>query len=101
MVYRIYVEKKSGLDNEATALKNEISTFLGIASVERVRIINRYDTENITKELFDYAVGTVFSEPQLDNVYTSLDTDGAVVSPPSICPVSSISAQTLPLNAFS
>ncbi|MBQ8689670.1 MAG: phosphoribosylformylglycinamidine synthase [Clostridia bacterium] len=79
MVYRIYVEKKCGLDNEATALKNEISTFLGIKSVERVRIINRYDAENITEELFDYAVGTVFSEPQLDNVYRALDTDGAVV----------------------
>ncbi len=79
MVYRIYVEKKSGLDNEAKALKNEISAFLGIKSVERVRILNRYDAENITKELFDYAVGTVFSEPQLDNVYKQLDTDGAVV----------------------
>ena len=59
MVYRIYVEKKAGLDNEAVALMSEISTFLGIKSVERVRILNRYDAENITKELFDYAVGTV------------------------------------------
>ena len=58
MVYRIYVEKKAGLDNEARALKSEISTFLGIKSVERVRIFNRYDAENITEELFDYAVGT-------------------------------------------
>ena len=79
MVYRIYVEKKSGLDNEATALKGEISTFLGINSVQRVRIINRYDAENITEELFNYAVGTVFSEPQLDDVYTELANDGAAV----------------------
>ncbi len=79
MVYRIYVEKKSGLDNEATALKGEISTFLGINSVQRVRIINRYDAENITEELFKYAVGTVFSEPQLDDVYTELANDGAKV----------------------
>ena len=78
MVYRIYVEKKQGLDNEARALKSEISTFLGITSVERVRIFNRYDAENITKELFDYAVGTVFSEPQLDEVYTALEDDGSV-----------------------
>ena len=79
MVYRIYVEKKQGLDNEARALLSEISTFLDIKSVERVRVINRYDAENITEELFNYAVGTVFSEPQLDDVYTELDADGAVV----------------------
>ena len=79
MVYRIYVEKKQGLDNEARALKGEIASFLGITGVERVRLINVYDAENITKELFDYAVKTVFSEPQLDDVYTSLDTDGATV----------------------
>ena len=54
MVYRIYVEKKAGLDNEAAALKSEISTFLGIKSVDRVRILNRYDAENITGELFDW-----------------------------------------------
>ena len=79
MVYRVYVEKKAGLDNEARALHSEISAFLGINSIERVRIINRYDAENITKELFDYAVKTVFSEPQLDDVYTTLASDGAVV----------------------
>ncbi len=79
MVYRIYVEKKKGLDNEAAALKSEISTFLGINSVERVRIMNRYDAENITAELFDYAVNTVFSEPQLDDTYTELCADGATV----------------------
>ncbi len=79
MVYRIYVEKKAGLDNEARALHSEIKTFLGINSVTRVRIINRYDAENITKELFDYAVRTVFSEPQLDDVYSQVENDGAVV----------------------
>ncbi len=79
MVYRIYVEKKPGLDNEARALFSEIKTFLGIESIERVRIINRYDAENITEELFEYAVGTVFSEPQLDDVYKNVENDGAVV----------------------
>ena len=79
MVYRIYVEKKAGLENEANALLSEIRTFLGIDSVERVRIINRYDAENITEELFNYAVTTVFSEPQLDNVYREVTNDGAVV----------------------
>ena len=43
MVYRIYVEKKAGLQNEANALASEVKTFLGIDSVEGVRILNRYD----------------------------------------------------------
>ncbi len=79
MVYRIYVEKKAGLDNEARALLSEIRTFLGIESVEKVRLINRYDAENITEELFEYAVNTVFSEPQLDNVYRQVENDADVV----------------------
>ena len=79
MVYRIYVEKKAGLDNEARALLSEISAFLGIKSVKRIRILNRYDAENISEELFSYAVGTVFSEPQLDDAYKELDFDGAYV----------------------
>ena len=79
MVYRIYVEKKDGLTHEADALLSEIHTFLGISGVEKVRVINRYDAENITKELFDYAVSTVFSEPPVDNVYEELDTEGAKV----------------------
>ena len=79
MVYRVYVEKKAGLDNEARALLSEIKTFLGISSVEKVRIINRYDAENISEELFKYAVSTVFSEPQLDDVFYSVANDGATV----------------------
>ena len=79
MVYRVYVEKKEGLDNEARALHSEIRTFLGINSVSRVRILNRYDAENITEELFNYAIGTVFSEPQLDIVYRDVENDGASI----------------------
>jgi len=79
MVYRVYVEKKKGLENEANALFSEIKTFLGIKNIEKVRLMNRYDVENITKELFDYSVKTVFSEPQLDNVYDSLIEDGSVI----------------------
>ena len=79
MVYRIYVEKKDGLQNEANALASEIKTFLGINSVEKVRILNRYDAENITEELFDYAVKTVFSEPQLDDATKTLDAQGGIV----------------------
>ena len=73
MVYRVYVEKKQGLEAEAKSLRYDIRHLLGIKSLTDVRIVNRYDVENIEKELFDYAVKTVFSEPQLDNVSSELN----------------------------
>ena len=79
MVYRVFVEKKQGLDHEAASLCKEINTFLGIESLARVRVINRYDVENATAELFDYATRTVLSEPQLDNVASEIDAQGASV----------------------
>ncbi len=79
MVYRIYVEKKPELANEAKALKNDIRSLLMIGALEDVRVINRYDAENITRELFDYSVRNVFSEPQLDIASETLDTEGATV----------------------
>ncbi len=79
MVYRIFVEKKKELRNEARGLLKDINDILQISSVKDVRVINRYDVDNIEKELFDYAVGTVFSEPQLDITYTDLENDGAIM----------------------
>lgn len=79
MVYRIFVEKKTGLDNEAKGLLNEAKHLLGIENLDDIRLFNRYDAENITEELFDYAVKTVFSEPQLDNVSGSVDIPDAYV----------------------
>ncbi len=79
MVYRIFVEKKKELRNEARGLLKDINSLLQIDSVKEVRIINRYDVDNIEKELFDYAVGTVFSEPQLDITYSELENDGAIM----------------------
>ena len=79
MVYRIFVEKKKELANEAKALLGDARNLLGIKSLEDVRIINRYDAENITKELFDYSVKTVFSEPQIDIASEEINTDGATV----------------------
>lgn len=79
MVYRIYVEKKEGLDNEAQSLLNDAKSLLGIKELEKVRIFNRYDAEDISQELFDYSVKTVFSEPQLDIATSSIDTEGAYV----------------------
>ncbi|MGN0487524.1 MAG: phosphoribosylformylglycinamidine synthase [Acutalibacteraceae bacterium] len=79
MVYRIYVEKKKELANEAKSLLSDIHTLLGIRSVTDLRLINRYDAEDIDAALFDYAVKNVFSEPQLDIVSEALDADGASV----------------------
>ena len=79
MVYRIFVEKKEGLDNEARALLGEAKNLLGIAGIENIRLFNRYDAENITEELFSYAAKTVFSEPQLDRISAELELPGAYV----------------------
>ncbi len=79
MVYRVYVEKKKELANEANALKNEAVSLLGIENLTSVRLFNRYDVENIEKDLFDYAVNTVFSEPQMDIVTFSLPETDAFV----------------------
>ena len=79
MVYRIYVEKKKGLANEAKSLLSDIKAFLGIEGIEDVRVVNCYDAENIDAELFDYCKKTVFSEPQLDDIYESMDFGNAVV----------------------
>ena len=68
MVYRVYVEKKAGQTHEADSLLKEIKDFLQIDALESVRVLNRYDAENIEENLFNYAVNTVFSEPQVDNV---------------------------------
>lgn len=78
MVYRVYVEKRPGLTAEADALASDIRTLLGIASLERLRLLNRYDVENITPELFDYSVKTILSEPQLDLVTDTLPQEGIV-----------------------
>ena len=79
MVYRIFVEKKEALANEAHGLLSDARNLLGIRSLEQVRLLNRYDAENITRELFDRAVHTVFSEPQLDIASEEVDLSGAVV----------------------
>ena len=79
MVYRVYVEKKAELANEAKALLGDCKNLLGISSLENIRVINCYDAENITQELFDYAIKTVFSEPQLDIASKEIDLSGATV----------------------
>ena len=78
MVYRVYVEKKEGLDNEARALLGEARTLLGINGLEQVRLFNRYDAEGLSADLFEYAKNTVFAEPQLDNVSAEADVEGEI-----------------------
>ena len=79
MVYRIYVEKKEGLAHEAQSLKNDLTSLLQIEGLTEVRVLNRYDVENIDEALFASSVKTVFSEPQLDTVYTELPRGADVV----------------------
>ena len=78
MVYRVYVEKKAELANEAHALQHDLRAFLGIRSLTGLRLYNRYDLEGISRELFDYAVKTVLSEPQLDLVTDQVPQGDAV-----------------------
>ena len=68
MVDRVYVEKIQGQTHEADSLLREVKDFLQIKGLASVRVLNRYDVEKIDKDLFDYAVNTVFSEPQVDHV---------------------------------
>ena len=72
MVYRVYVEKKPGFDHEAAALFSELTSFLGIRGLTGVRILNRYDVENLDADLFEKAVPNVFSEPMVDTVTREL-----------------------------
>ena len=80
MVSRVYVEKKPGFDVEAQQLLHELQTILGVANLESLRLINRYDVEGISDDLFETCITTVFSEPQVDYVTDQLNnTDGSVV----------------------
>ncbi len=76
MVYRIYVEKKNGFDSEAQKLLADAREFLGV-NAEKIRIVNRYDAEEISPELFQQAVKTVFSEPQMDLAVEHIELGGA------------------------
>ena len=75
MIYRIYSEKFPELANEAKALRQELFRFLQIKGIDDLRILNRYDVEDIDEELFNRAKTTVFSEPQQDYIYDSLPVD--------------------------
>ncbi len=68
-VQRIYVQKKPGFDVEQTDLLNDIKENLQISNLQKIVILNRYDVEGISDEVFEKAKGTIFSEPQVDNYF--------------------------------
>ena len=77
-VKRIYVEKKAPYAVEAKQLLWEIRHILQIKSVTGLRLLNRYDVEGVSDELFDRCMPIVFFEPQLDEHYDTLPTDADV-----------------------
>ena len=72
MVYRIYVTKKPEYAHEASALMAEIKNLLKIDGVKTLKVINRYDVENIEETLFEKCINAVFSEPQIDDTSKAL-----------------------------
>ncbi len=70
-VRRIYVEKKQPYAVHAKELKEEVKRYLGIKSITNVRVLIRYDVENLSEATYKQALGTVFSEPPVDNCYES------------------------------
>ena len=79
MVDRLFVEKKPGFDNEARALLKDARSFLGVTNLTGLRLFNRYDVEGLDAALLAQARDSVFSEPQLDDVYDELPQDEGVV----------------------
>ncbi|MCQ2512552.1 MAG: AIR synthase-related protein, partial [Lachnospiraceae bacterium] len=73
MVYRIYVEKKNEYAQEAAGLQSDCRNLLGVEGLNYVRVLNRYDAENIEEDIFNKAVKTVFSEPQTDLTFSTLE----------------------------
>ena len=68
-VRRVYVEKKSDFVVQAKDLRHEIQSYLGIKDLEDVRVLIRYDVENISDEVFEKACNGIFAEPPVDTLY--------------------------------
>lgn len=71
-VRRIYVEKKKAYAVRAVELFENIKTYLGISDIAGVRVLVRYDIENLDDKTFAEARGTIFSEPPLDELYEEI-----------------------------
>lgn len=68
-VKRIYVEKKEPFAIRAKELKEELINYLDIDTLQKVRVLARYDVENISMQTYEKALGTVFSEPPIDYLF--------------------------------
>ena len=68
-VRRIFVEKKPDYAVKAGELREELVSYLGITGVKSVRVLIRYDIENLSEDTYTKALGTIFSEPPVDEVY--------------------------------
>ena len=68
-VKRVFVEKKPEFAVQARELCDEIESYLGIAGVTGVRVLVRYDIENLSEDVYREALGTIFSEPPVDEVF--------------------------------
>ena len=68
-VKRVFVEKKPEFAVQARELCDEIESYLGIAGVTGVRVLVRYDIENLSENVYREALGTIFSEPPVDEVF--------------------------------
>ena len=80
-VKRVYVEKKPEFAVAAHSLLSEIKSYLGIKGVTGVRVLIRYDLENITEETYKKALKTVFCELPVDDVYEeNFESTGKVFS---------------------
>ena len=67
-VRRVLVEKRAGFDLEAQSLKRDLIESLHINTIENIRILNRYDVEYLSEEVFENAAKTIFSETNLDKI---------------------------------
>ena len=68
-VKRVFVEKKPEYAIKARELREEIESYLDITGVTGVRVLVRYDIENISEDVYKEALGTIFSEPPVDDVF--------------------------------
>ena len=68
-VRRVYVEKREAFAGAAKDLTHEIRSYLGIGGLKKIRILIRYDVENISDQVFETACRTIFSEPPVDTLY--------------------------------
>ena len=68
-VYRCYTEKRPGFQVEADRLLGDFKEQLGIAGLTALRLFNRYDAQGISREVYESARETVFSEPMVDRCY--------------------------------